>query len=433
MPPSTETLTRVERLKTLLEEARNIATKAETEGREFTEDERTEVKAKLDEAKTLKSDANLIDALGDFGEEVKATGSGGVIDAAQGGKTIEAINGSLGKAFVEADEYVEWMKRMAPNGSIPESSRGFTSPAFAVPGLAGFGYAPTGRKTPVTGASATSAGALISPDHKGLLDEDNYQRPLTILDVMTRGTTDSDTVEFARINGPTNAAAPVAEATTTAGPDGEKPESVLPLEKVTAAVKNIAHWIPATKRALSDAGQVRTLIDNFLLYGLAEELEDQIISGDGTGENFTGILNTTGVQVQAFATDFITTVRKAKTLIKVNGKASANAVAMHPDDAETLELTKDLDGRYYFGGPDNDGIPSLWRMRVIETETIASGGPVLVGDFTKAVIWDREQAGIMASDSHADFFIRNLVAILGELRAAFGVLRPAAFATAALS
>jgi hypothetical protein len=38
----------------------------------------------------------------------------------------------------------------------------------------------------------------------------------------------------------------------------------------------------------------------------------------------------------------------------------------------------------------------------------------------------------MASDSHADFFIRNLVAILGELRAAFGVLRPAAFATAAL-
>ncbi len=431
MPPDTDTITRAERLKTLLTEARDIATKAETEGREFTEDERTDVKAKLDEARGLKADTSLVDALGDFGDDVKATGSGGVIDAAKDGPTLDRYH-SLGKAFTEADEYVEWMKRMAPNGSIPESSRGFTSPAFGVPGLAGFGYAPTGRKAPVTGASATSAGALISPDHKGLLDEDNYQRPLTILDVMTRGTTDSDSVEFARVNGPTNAAAPVAEATTTGGADGTKPESTLPLEKVTAAVKTIAHWIPATKRALSDAGQVRTLIDNFLIYGLAEELEDQIISGDGTGENFTGILNTTGVQVQLFATDFITTVRKAKTLIKVNGKASANAVAMHPDDAETLELTKDLDGRYYFGGPDNDGIPSLWRMRVIETETIASGGPVLVGDFTKAVIWDREQAGIMASDSHADFFIRNLVAILGELRAAFGVLRPAAFATAAL-
>lgn len=430
MPP-TDTTTRVERLKTLLTEARDIATKAEKEGREFTEDERTDVKAKLDEARGLKSDANLVDALGDFGDDVKATNDGGVIDLSKDGPKLTTYH-SLGKAFTEADEYVEWMKRMAPNGAIPESSRGFTSPAFAVPGLRGFGYAPTGRKAPVTGASATSAGALITPDHKGLLDEDNYQRPLTILDVMTRGTTDSDSVEFARVNNPTNAAAPVAEATTTAGPDGEKPESTLPLEKVTAPVRTIAHWIPATKRALSDAGQVRTLIDNFLIYGLAEELEDQIISGDGTGENFTGILNTTGVQVQLFDTDFITTVRKAKTLVKVNGKASANAVAMHPDDAETLELTKDLNDRYYFGGPDNDGIPSLWRMRVIETETIASGGPVLVGDFTKAVIWDREQAGIMASDSHADFFIRNLVAILGELRAAFGVLRPAAFATAAL-
>jgi HK97 family phage major capsid protein len=430
-PTKTDPATRAERLKTLLTEARDIATKAEEEGREFTEDERTDVKAKLDEAKGLKADVSLVDALGEFGDDVKATGSGGVIDAAKGGPTLDRYH-SLGKAFVEADEYVEWMKRMAPNGSIPESSRGFTSPAFSVPGLAGFGYAPTGRKAPVTGAGADSAGALISPDHKGLLDEDNYQRPLTILDVMTRGTTDSDSVEFARVNAPTNAAAPVAEATTTGGADGTKPESTFPLEKVTAPVRTVAHWIPATKRALSDAGQVRTLIDNFLVYGLAEELEDQIISGDGTGENFTGILNTTGVQVQLFATDFITTVRKAKTLIKVNGKASANAVAMHPDDAETLELTKDLDGRFYFGGPDNDGIPSLWRMRVIETETIASGGPVLVGDFTKAVIWDREQAGIMASDSHADFFIRNLVAILGELRAAFGVLRPAAFATAAL-
>lgn len=432
MPP-TDTTTRAERLKALLTEARDIATKAEEENREFTEDERTDVKAKLDEARALKADTNLVDALGEFGDDVKATGAGGVIDATQNSGAKLTTYHSLGKAFTEADEYVDWMKRMAPNGHIPESSRGFTSPAFAVPGLAGFGYQPTGRKTVVTGESATSAGALIAPDHKGLLDEDNYQRPLTILDVMTRGTTASDSVEFARVNGPTNAAAPVPEATIS-GPEAasEAPESTLPLEKVTAPVRTIAHWIPATKRALSDAGQVRTLIDNFLIYGLAEELEDQIISGDGTGENFTGILNTTGVQVQLFDTDFITTVRKAKTLVRLNGRAAANAVAMHPDDAETLELTKDLDGRYYFGGPDNDGIPSLWRMRVIETETIASGGPVLVGDFTKAVIWDREQAGIMASDSHADFFIRNLVAILGELRAAFGVLRPAAFATAAL-
>jgi hypothetical protein len=43
------------------------------------------------------------------------------------------------------------------------------------------------------------------------------------------------------------------------------------------------------------------------------------------------------------------------------------------------------------------------------------------------MLWDREQAAISVSDSHADFFVRNLIAILAELRAAFGVIRPPAF------
>ena len=31
------------------------------------------------------------------------------------------------------------------------------------------------------------------------------------------------------------------------------------------------------------------------------------------------------------------------------------------------------------------------------------------------------------TDSHDDWFIRNLIAILAELRAAFGLIRPSAF------
>ena len=33
----------------------------------------------------------------------------------------------------------------------------------------------------------------------------------------------------------------------------------------------------------------------------------------------------------------------------------------------------------------------------------------------------------MLSDSHEDYFVRNLVAVLAEMRAAFGVIRPKAF------
>jgi HK97 family phage major capsid protein len=68
-------------------------------------------------------------------------------------------------------------------------------------------------------------------------------------------------------------------------------------------------------------------------------------------------------------------------------------------------------------------------MPVVESEAITAG-TALVGDFSKAVLWDREQASVTMTDSHADFFIRNLVAILAEERVAFAVTRPKAFVAA---
>jgi hypothetical protein len=34
---------------------------------------------------------------------------------------------------------------------------------------------------------------------------------------------------------------------------------------------------------------------------------------------------------------------------------------------------------------------------------------------------------VLATDSHSDFFVKNLVALLAEMRAALGVLLPQAF------
>jgi HK97 family phage major capsid protein len=68
---------------------------------------------------------------------------------------------------------------------------------------------------------------------------------------------------------------------------------------VTETVKTIAEWVPATKRGLADASQLRGLIDQELRDDLAETEEDQIVNGSGSGENLRGILNTSGIQAQA--------------------------------------------------------------------------------------------------------------------------------------
>lgn len=203
-------------------------------------------------------------------------------------------------------------------------------------------------------------------------------------------------------------------------------------EKVTATVKTIAEWVPATKRGLADASQLRGLIDDELRADLAEEEEDQILNGNGSGENLTGILNTSGIQAQAYSatvtglSPLLETTRKAKTKIRTVGRAVPTGYVVNPADWEKIELAR------LEKNPANEGVgvtvPTLHGLPVVESEAIAEG-VALVGDFRKAVVWDREQASITATDSHADFFIRNLVAILGEQREAFGVTRPKAFAT----
>ena len=124
--------------------------------------------------------------------------------------------------------------------------------------------------------------------------------------LITIGTTESDSVEFVRQTGFTNNAAPVAEATSTT--TGTKPESSLAFAKVPEAVKTIAHWMAATRKALADAGQLTTIIDGQLRFGLQFVLENQVIKGDGTGENFTGILNTPSILKQEKGEDTVADV-----------------------------------------------------------------------------------------------------------------------------
>lgn len=351
----------------------------------------------------------------------------------RGDASVQQIS-SLGAAFTENDGFKSWMQHISHDGRISDGMRFGNSPPIKMGSLLGGRGANAEylvqqmgeMKTLVTGASSTQGGAFILTDNRNIVDQGTWARPLTIRDMITVLPTTSDTIDYVRFGTPTNNAAPVAEATATSGSSGTKPESALAFSRVTETIKTIAHWIPITRQALADAPQMRAIIDSFLRYGLDEELEDQIISGDGTGENFTGILNTSGTTAQAFDTDLLTTTRRARTKVRVTGRATPTAYVMHPNDWEDIDLLQDNEARYYFGGPSVIGNPRLWGLPVIESEGMTEGTAV-VADWRMAVLWDRMATQILVSDSHSDFFVRNLLVILAELRAGFGIIRPAAF------
>ncbi len=172
-------------------------------------------------------------------------------------------------------------------------------------------------------------------------------------------------------------------------------------------------------------------MDNFLRYGLDEELEDQMLNGAGTGENFTGILQSTPLTVGSAGTD-LDAIVDAISAVRTTGRRKPTGLVIHPADwYSTGFLTaKDTAGQYLVGDPraSVDQLNTLWGLQVVVTEAMTQN-TALVGDFRQAVLWEREGVSLMVSDQHSDFFTRNLLAILAEMRAAFGVLDSQGFCT----
>lgn len=258
-------------------------------------------------------------------------------------------------------------------------------------------------------------------------------REINLLDLIPRLGTSSDMIEYVREDTFVNNAAMVAEATATTGTSGLKPESQLAFSAQTAAVRTLAHWIPVTNRMLSDAPAIRGIINGRLLLGLTLKLEDQVIDGDGAGENFTGILRTAGINIQGIGTDSIQdAIFKARTQVRVTGKARPNAIVLHPNDWQAVRLARENAatgtlGGYLFGPPSQAGATVMWGLPVVESEAIPENTG-LVGDFAMgATLFDREQSAIRVGLID-DQLVRNLQTVLAELRAALVVWRPTAFA-----
>lgn len=431
----------LERARAAAKAAKDIAEKAIAEGREMNDDERAQFDAKFAEANTLKADADAAKKDNEIIRQVKALseelGEPGAGDDEPHLGGLPKDNGtrarakSLGLTVVQSAEYKALMAPYLGKGHIPDRTA--------------INSAPVHVKALLTGASSTSGGAFVVNERTDIV-ELLGRRTLSIRDAISVRRTTSDTVEYVRQTSHTNAAAPVAEATSSAAPTapggagalvlaaggGYKPEGSWAFEVVPQVVKTIAEWVPITKRALADVAQLEGLINDELRADLAETEETQMVNGDGTGENLEGILSVSGTQAQAFSTDMFETIRKGLTKVRTVGRATPTGVGLNPADVEAIDLARDAEDRFYGGGPFVGGPRTIWGYPMIESEAIPAG-TAIPADWKKAVLWDREEATVTLSNSHPDFFIRNLVAVLGEERVAFGVTRPSAFVIADLT
>ncbi len=203
-------------------------------------------------------------------------------------------------------------------------------------------------------------------------------------------------------------------------------------------MRTIAHYEVAHRNVLADEPQLQATINNELLYGLRLEEDRQILLGDGTGENLLGILNTPNLQLYTQANTGGATPAPTETKADALRRAATRAslayysptgFVLHPYDCEDIELTKATgDGQYVMatnvaGGAETCAL----RQPFVETPAMAEVTFLTGAWGLGAQLYDRAQANIRIADQHADFFIRNAIAILAEMRLALAVRRPESF------
>jgi len=276
-----------------------------------------------------------------------------------------------------------------------------------------------------------------TPSAFGAVERDGIipiaQRRSRVRDLFPARSTNAAVIEYFRQTGFTNAADTVAER--SGSNFGAKPESSMTFVGEQAPVRTIAHWEAAHRNVLADEPQLRSIIDNELLYGLRLTEDTQILSGSGTGEDLAGILNNSSVQTYSWSSGATTpvadtkadAVRRAATLAYL-AYYEPTGIIVNPNDWEDIELTKNSQGTYLLAISVAGGAESrIWRIPVIDTPAIASG-TALIGAFgTGAQLYDREAASIRISEQHSDFFVRNAVVVLAEERLALAVKRPESF------
>ena len=186
------------------------------------------------------------------------------------------------------------------------------------------------------------------------------------------------------------AAAMVAEG-------GTFPESTATFIERTMPIRKIGDTLPVTEEFGEDAALAAAELERFLDVNVNTIVDSQIINGDGTGQNLTGLLASapdyTPVASGISGANIKDLVRKMRTtIVKTRGsKYNPDIVVMNSDTFDRYYLAKDLENNYLFD-PVNGTIAGL---AVVEDNNMPDN-QLVVGDRRFATIY--EKSGVVISE-----------------------------------
>ena len=266
--------------------------------------------------------------------------------------------------------------------------------------------------------TVTSGSTTVFPDQKPGIIPGNFL-PLTIRDVLSSITVSTNMVNALREASWTNSAAEVSQGAA-------KPESDVTFEQYNVPITTVAHWIKISNQLLADAPAVVAYIETRLRDGLAQRIDAQLLNGNGTSPNLSGLTDTGNFTAYTATSDdlLVDAINRAKYALWATGNMP-DTVIVNPADWGAMERTREGTGTgaYLYGMPGVAAGMNPFGLRVVVSNNMAQG-KFLVGALrSSAVVYNRSGAVVEMGYVNSDF-TNNLITIRAEERLGLGVERP---------
>lgn len=298
-------------------------------------------------------------------------------------------------ADIERADVRAWGKLFVDSGEFRSYMGHGSTARIAVPGIF--------TRNPI---DTSGIGGLPPVPYTATIPQPAITTPL--LDAVGNIKTNSNLVQWLVQSGVYPQAAVVPEGSP-------KPEANITLDTETGTLQTYAHWKGITRQALANVPMIQSIVETQLRGGIFAKLEADIAAALAAA--------TIGGVVTPAEGGMLAAIRNGIAQVQLQGFPNANSVLLNPADWASLDVSV-FDATN--NGPSRQS--GFWGLRPIASAAVPVG-TAYVGDLNAGVtVFDEGQASVFMTDSHSDFFIKNVILILAEVMALVMVTQPGALA-----
>ena len=267
--------------------------------------------------------------------------------------------------------------------------------------------------------STTNANSVVLPYNEGGVSK-APDRMAYLVDLFNTATISSPRVMWVERSDRTDGAATRAEAAIMG-------QSDYTWIRRSLDVENISSYVKTTDEALTDWDQTLSQIRIELFGQIQRELDDQLLAGDGSTPNISGVTalcrtyDFTGLNSYVSAPNIFDAIAAAAAQVRYHLYNPTHAV-VHTTDFAKMNLVKDSNNNYV--------LPPFWSngmlidgLQVVANQGI-DAGQLLVGDFSKGTVYFCKGIDIRVWDQNDTDPIYGLKTITADMRAVLKIAQP---------